>query len=122
MTEPTNGHVTFEDAEALAERSLEQPPHDDDAERAVFGSILKNPASVMQIIDLVDARDFYTSRHQAIWKAIVALETAGKPIDYHLLADQLHQHGTYEAAGGLLYLSEINLATPTAAFSTAFVD
>jgi replicative DNA helicase len=112
----TNGHVAVDDLADAGGRSLEQPPHDDDAERAVFGSILKNPASVRQIIDLVEARDFYTTRHQAIWKAVVALEEAGKPIDYHLLGDQLHQHGTYESSGGLLYLADINLATPTAAF------
>src|ERR1700674_4359295 len=41
--------------------------------------------------------------------------TDGKPIDYHSTADTLQQQVAYEAAGGLLYLSELNLATPSAA-------
>jgi len=36
-------------------------------------------------------------------------------IDYHTLDAELQRQGTYERAGGLLYLTEINLATPSAA-------
>jgi len=68
------------------------------------------------VADLIEPRDFYSTRHQAIWKAVLSMEADQTPIDYHLLADRLHQQGTYDAAGGLLYLSEIGLATPTAAF------
>jgi len=98
-----------------AGRDSTQPPHDDESERAVFGAILKRPAAVREIVDLLDAKDFYSPRHQAIWKAMQAIEADNQPIDYHLLADRLHQHGSYEQAGGLLYLSEINLATPSSA-------
>jgi replicative DNA helicase len=46
---------------------------------------------------------------------MLSLFNDGQPIDYHSTGDRLAQHGTYEAAGGLLYLSELNLATPSAA-------
>ena len=36
-------------------------------------------------------------------------------IDYHTVASELVRQGTYERAGGLVRLSEINLATPSAA-------
>jgi len=106
-----NGRSVFDD-----DRDANLPPHSDQAEMAVFGSMLKNPHAVRQIIDLVDARDFYSPRHQAIWKAVVALEAAHTPIDYHLLGDMLERQGTYQMTGGLLYLSDIGLATPTSAF------
>jgi len=92
------------------------PPHSDQAEQAVLGSILKNPYAVREVVDIIEPRDFYSGRHQAIWKAVQALEADDTPVDYHLLADKLHQQGTYDAAGGLMYLSEIGLSTPTSAF------
>jgi hypothetical protein len=36
-------------------------------------------------------------------------------IDYHTVASELVRQGTYERAGGMVCLSEINLATPSAA-------
>jgi len=50
-----------------------------------------------------------------VFRAMLTLFADGKPIDYHSTADSLQQQGLYEASGGLLYLSELNLATPSAA-------
>lgn len=106
----SNGHYAGVD-----ERDLNLPPAAIDAEEAVLGAILKNPRAISQVADLLLPADFYSKRHQLIWKAMQALEADGDPIDYHLLGDKLHQLGDYDAAGGLMYLSEINLATPTSA-------
>jgi replicative DNA helicase len=46
---------------------------------------------------------------------MVALYSNQQPIDYNTVSDELQQLGLYESSGGLLYLSELNLATPTAA-------
>jgi replicative DNA helicase len=110
----TNGVYREEIPEDGRERTT--PPHSDEAEQSIFGAMLKNPRCVREVVDLLEPRDFYSTRHQAIWKAVQALEAEGKPIDYTILADKLRQQGTYEASGGLLYLSEIGLATPTSAF------
>src|SRR5207245_10406737 len=50
-----------------------------------------------------------------VLRAMLALSSDGQPIDYHSTADKLQQLGAYEAAGGLLYRSELKLATPSAA-------
>jgi len=104
------------DGDPIDREDRSTPPHSEQAEQAVLGSILKNPYAVREVVDIIEPRDFYATRHQAIWKAVQALEAEATPIDYHLLADKLHQLGTYDAAGGLMYLSEIGLATPTSAF------
>src|SRR5207253_921062 len=36
-------------------------------------------------------------------------------IDYHTVGAELERQGTYERAGGLAYLADINLATPSSA-------
>ena len=97
------------------ERDLSLPPHSIQAEEAVLGSILKNPASIVRVSDFLKPEDFYQQRNKHVFRAMLSLFTDGKPIDYHSTADSLQQQGAYEASGGLLYLSELNLATPSAA-------
>src|ERR1051325_1179785 len=109
------------DLESLAgapgaeERDLSLPPHSIQAEEAVLGSVLKNPASVVRVSDFLKPEDFYQQRNRHVFRAMLALFADGQPIDYHSTADRLQQQGAYEASGGLLYLSELNLATPSAA-------
>jgi replicative DNA helicase len=110
-----------DDLETLAgesrteERDLSLPPHSIQAEEAVLGSILKNPSSIVQVSDFLKSEDFYQQRNRHVYRAMLSLFNDGQPIDYHSTGDRLAQHATYEAAGGLLYLSELNLATPSAA-------
>src|SRR5215471_8360409 len=101
--------------EPAEERDLSLPPHSLQAEEAVLGSVLKNPNAIVQVSDFLKPEDFYSQRNKHVWRAMLTLFSEGKPIDYHSTADSLQQQGTYEASGGLLYLSELNLATPSAA-------
>src|SRR5581483_11502734 len=110
------------DLDALAgspraeERDLSLPPHSIQAEEAVLGSILKNPSSIVRVSDFLKPDDFYTLKHRHVFRAMLSLFGDAIPIDYHSTADRLQQQGTYEASGGLLYLAELNLATPSAAY------
>ncbi len=97
------------------DRDLSLPPHSAQAEEAVLGSILKNPNSIIQVADFLKSEDFYQPRHRHVFQAMLGLFSEQRPIDYHTIADELQRLGLYEASGGLLYLSELNLATPTAA-------
>jgi replicative DNA helicase len=110
------------DLESLAaearteERDLSLPPHSIQAEEAVLGSVLKHPPSIVRVSDFLKPEDFYGMRNRHVFRAMLTLFADGKPIDYHSVGDTLYQLGTYEAAGGLIYLSELNLATPSAAY------
>jgi replicative DNA helicase len=95
--------------------NLETPPHDVGAEQAVLGSILKNPRSIHQVVDLLVPEAFYDTRHRLIYAAALSLVLVDQPIDYTALSAELQRQGTYERAGGSLYLSDINVATPSAA-------
>src|SRR5882672_1389853 len=97
------------------ERDLSLPPHSLQAEEAVLGSILKNPASIVRVSDFLKPEDFYQQRNKHVFRAMLSLFADGKPIDYHSTGDCLVQQGTYDASGGLIYLSELNLSTPSAA-------
>jgi replicative DNA helicase len=97
------------------DRELGLPPHSLQAEEAVLGSVLKNPSSIVRVSDFLRSDDFYQQKNRHVFRAMLDLNADGQPIDYHSTADRLQQLGLYEASGGLLYLSELNLATPTAA-------
>jgi replicative DNA helicase len=97
------------------DRELGLPPHSLQAEEAVLGSVLKNPSSIVRVSDFLRSDDFYLQKNRHVFRAMLDLNADGQPIDYHSTADRLQQLGLYEASGGLLYLSELNLATPTAA-------
>jgi replicative DNA helicase len=98
-----------------AEDPLQTPPHSSQAEEAVLGSVLKRGLAIADVLPFLKPHHFYEARHRHIFAAMAALFERAAAIDYHTIAEELTHLGTYEAAGGLLYLSELNLATPSAA-------
>jgi replicative DNA helicase len=94
---------------------MSAPPHSSQAEEAVLGAVLKNGFAIADVVPFLKPRHFYEARNRYIYAAMAALFERAAAIDYHTIADELERQGTYEQAGGLLYLLELNLATPSAA-------
>jgi replicative DNA helicase len=105
---------------AAESQDLAAPPHSNDAEEAVLGSVLKDPAVMAEIITVVRPSDFYGTRHRHIFQAAVNLFDRSQVVDLHTLAEELTRTNTYEASGGVIYLSEINIATPSAAHAVHY--
>lgn len=91
------------------------PPSDLDAERAVLGCALLNPAVCDDLIPILDAEDFFDPAHEKIFSHIVGLHEQAKRPDLTLLVDRLKSVGDFETVGGAAYLAEISQAVPTAA-------
>jgi hypothetical protein len=51
-------------------RDLSTPPHDVEAERAVLGSVLKNPRAIHEASDLAPEA-FYDSRNRMVFAAML---------------------------------------------------
>ena len=100
----------FDDAEDLS-----VPPHSTQAEEAVLGSVLKRGLSIADVLPFLKPHHFYEVRHRHIYAAMAALFERAAAIDYHTIAEELEHQGTYEQSGGLVYLSELNLSTPSSA-------
>jgi len=115
----TNGianGVAHDDSDYLdSEEQQSLPPHSTQAEEAVLGSVLKRGLSIADVLPFLKPHHFYEARHRHIFAAMAALFERAAAIDYHTIAEELTHQGTYESGGGLLYLSELNLATPSAA-------
>jgi twinkle protein len=91
------------------------PPHSVEAEQGALGSILRDPSEGMEKARKVITHEewFYDLRHQAIWLALVALHEAAASIDLTTLVQRLRDFGHLEQAGGVVYVAELDDATPS---------
>ncbi len=86
-----------------------------EAERAILGAILLDPASVHVSIDLLKAEDFYHEAHRSIYQAMVQLSADGRSIDVVTVADLLTTRGEITRVGGFASLGQLAAETGTAA-------
>jgi replicative DNA helicase len=98
------------------------PPHSVEAEQAVLGGLLLDPAAWDNVADVVRQEDFYRPDHRLIFAAIAQVAGDGKPCDAVTVSGELERNGKLEAAGGLAYLSSIARDTPTAANARAYAQ
>lgn len=111
----TNGyhHPENEDAGPSIPANLE-------AERAVLGSCLIDPAAAERLPTLLSPNDFYRERHQWIALAMINLVKIGAEVDFVTLADELERAGHLDGVGGHAYLAELMNATPTAVYMSHY--
>jgi replicative DNA helicase len=91
------------------------PPHDQDAELSVLGSILLDPLSIAKVLQFLHPEDFYRENNGQIYRAALDLFAAGEPIDNVTLAAQLQTMAMLDRIGGRTQLASMQSAVPTAA-------
>ena len=97
------------------------PPHDDEAEQAVLGSMLTDKEAVVAAIEILKSDDFYRNDNSTIYDAIMSIYGKGEPIDIITLKDELTSMGKLEAVGGLEYLASLPEKVPTTANASKYV-
>ena len=91
------------------------PPHDDEAEQAVIGSMMTDKDAVISAIEVLKPEDFYREDNKIIYSAIMNLYAKAEPIDIITLKDELTSLGKLEPVGGLEYLATLPDKVPTTA-------
>jgi replicative DNA helicase len=91
------------------------PPHDEEAEEAVIGSMLTDKDAVVSAIEVLKSDDFYREDNKTIFSAIMSVYSKGEPIDIITIKDELTSMGKLEAVGGLEYLASLPDKVPTTA-------
>lgn len=94
---------------------VKQPPHSMEAEQAILGGIFIQPAAYDRASSIVNERDFYPDYHRKIFRAISHLIEKSQPVDMVTVAEYLQSHNELEKVGGLKYLSDLAMNTPSAA-------
>lgn len=92
------------------------PPQSEEAERSVLGSLLRDNATISDVLQIVnDERGFYKDAHQKIFSAIKDLFERGSPIDLVTLGEELARGRQIQSVGGYDYLARLLEECPTAA-------
>ncbi len=97
------------------------PPHSEEAEQSVIGSILIDHDAVGVAAENLKPEDFYNLRHKEIFEAILDLYHAGRAVDLVTLKSQLEHRGKLEAAGDMKYLSQVATAVPNSVHIRQYV-
>ena len=98
------------------------PPQNLDAEMSLIGAILIEEEVLADISDKVKSSDFYDSRHELIFAAMLRLYEHQRPVDLLTLSDELKKKDELEMVGGSAYLSELTNYVPTAAHAPAYAE
>ena len=108
--------------EAAPRGDSSKQPHDAGAERSVLGALLLEPRVIQDVGNKLKPEDFYLESHRAIFRAMLAIDEDGKPIDSVLVLMKLRELDLVETAGGGGYLSRLSTAVPTAVNVGFYVD
>ena len=88
-------------------------PYSMEAEQALLGAVLMNPACYTRVSGIVRPESFYIPQHKAIFAAIANLDYLNQKIDPLLVLEELKQNSTYDEAAGKNYLAQLAQSVPS---------
>lgn len=91
------------------------PPQNIEAEQAVLGAILLAKEALITVSDMLSPEDFYRVAHQRIYSSMLNISETGEPVDLVTLTAELQSRKDLEEVGGVVYLTDLANAVPTAA-------
>ncbi|MCL4507549.1 MAG: replicative DNA helicase [Chloroflexi bacterium] len=87
------------------------PPHSAEAEEAVLGSLLIDPAASPRVAAFLNPADFYIVKNGWIYQAILSL---GEKADLLTVSAELARNNLLDEIGGESYLAQLTASVPTA--------
>lgn len=95
--------------------AVKVPPHDDQLEIAVLGSILIDRDAIIAVVEFLRPEHFYTPANQMVYQAMLSLFEQHEPVDLVTLTAMLKKKRAYGDVGGAKYLSSLVEEVPTSA-------
>lgn len=96
------------------------PPHNEEAEISVLGSILIDKDAVFSVAPILLPEHFYNPGHQQIYEAMISLYEEREPIDLITVADKLKKARQLKKIGGAAYLASLAEKVPTSAHAEMY--
>ncbi len=90
------------------------PPQSIEAEESLLSAILVDNNTLLDVVEILSADDFYRTAHQRIFAAIIDLFDKGEPVDLVTLANNLKERDQLDAVGGATYLARLVDEVPLA--------
>ena len=98
------------------------PPQDVTAEKSLLGAVMLSNDVLPEVLTILRPRDFYETRHQIIFQAIIDLYDQHKPIDLLTLTSELKTKKQLKEIGGGVYLAELSNFVPAASHAKAYAE
>ena len=98
----------------------QQIPHDSEAEKAVLGAVFLDPEAIIDASDVLHPDDFYEHANRIVFQAMLNISDREEVIDPVTLQDELKKNNQVDDIGGIAYVTELSMATPTAAHVTYY--
>jgi hypothetical protein len=89
-------------------------PHSVEAEEAVLGTAMLDPAALAVTLDALAEEDFYRPAHRTVFRAVAALQQRGQPVEAVAVSTELGPDALAEV-GGAPFLHTLVEAVPTPA-------
>ena len=104
--------------------ALRIPPHSEEAERGVLGSILLDPQGALDkcLAKRLGADCFYDRRHQVLFEHMVDMSQANMPMDAITIGEWLKDKNALEKVGGYDYLIQLQDSTLVPAHVEFYCD
>jgi replicative DNA helicase len=90
------------------------PPHNVEAEESLLSAILIDNHTLLDVIEVLAAEDFYKTAHELIFAAAAELFNRNEPVDLVTMSNYLKEHGQLERVGGATYLARLVDSVPLA--------
>ncbi len=108
--------------------NLKTPPHSSEAERAVLGCILLDTVgrSDDRVMDLCRSRGvvpetFYDPCNQLVYRTMLEMNLASKPLDALALMEELKRTNRLETVGGVAFVESLIDQVPTTAHAEHYI-
>lgn len=96
-------------------------PHNPEAERVIIGYVFSHPDQYSELAAVLRVADIYIVRHRWTWQAFENLSTKNVPLELLTVADELKEMGKLEEAGGIDYLTALQVDCPLGAHALTYV-
>ncbi len=97
-------------------------PWDRDAERAVLGAVLLDPAVLDDVVAILSAKDFHSTLHQQAFEALLALWAEGKSLDSITLPARMRELAAVDEVEARTYVSSLDVGLASTANARHYAE
>jgi replicative DNA helicase len=90
------------------------PPQSIEAEESILSAILLDNSTLLDVLEILTAEDFYRTAHQKIFSTIETLFRRAEPVDLITLTNALRDANVLDEIGGAAYLARLVDTVPSA--------
>lgn len=97
-------------------------PHSKESEMMVLGCMLTSINSLNIAADALDDSDFYFNEHKIVFEVMKSAYKNDKPIDVHLVCEELKRVEKLKAVGGVAYITTLAQYAGTSAYIEEYTN